>query len=168
MAGYHGAAIHGGRARLVRVEALLGRGLSRVVLVGMPDAVAREARERLPAALRRHGFPFPRGKVLLNLVPAWFPKGGMPLDLALAASLLAAQGELPAQGPPWLLLAELDLRGRLHPAARGTLLAALTAAEAGGFAGVVTAPEAAGEAALAPGLPAWGAADLTEAVAILR
>lgn len=164
----YGAALHGGRARLVRVETLLGRGLSRIVLVGMPDAVAREARERLPAALRRHGFPFPRGKVLFNLVPAQIPKGGLPLDLALAVSLLVAQGSLREPARPWLLLAELDLDGRLHPPARGTLLAALAASSAAeDFAGVVTAPEVAAEAALAPGLPSFAAVDLAEAAALL-
>ncbi len=169
MAGIYGAALHGGRARLVRVETLLGRGLSRIVLVGMPDAVAREARERLPAALRRHGFGFPRGKVLLNLVPAQFPKGGLPLDLALAISILVAQGSLPPPPRPWLLLAELDLEGRLHPPARGTLLAALAAGEAGAdFAGIITAPAVAAEAALAPGIRAWGAVDLSEAAELLQ
>ena len=169
MAEIYGAALHGGRARLVRVEALLGRGLSRVILVGMPDAVAREARERLPAALRRHGFGFPRGKLLLNLVPAQIPKGGLPLDLALAVAVLAAQGSIQPPSGRWLFLAELDLEGRLHPPARGTLLAALAAGGAEErFAGVVTAPAAAPEAALAPGLAAYPAADLGEVAALLE
>jgi magnesium chelatase family protein len=169
MGGIHGAALHAGGAQLVRVEALCGRGLSRVVLVGMPDLVAREARERLPAALRKHGYGFPRGKVLLNLVPAQIPKGGLPLDLALAVAILVEQGSLPPPKRDWLLLAELDLDGRLHAPARGTLLAALaTGGAEGDFAGVITAPEVAAEAALAPGISAYAARDLGEAVRILE
>ncbi len=166
MAAIYGAALHGGEARLVRVEAVLGRGLSRITLVGMPDQPTREARERLPSAFSSHGFPFHRGHVLFNLVPAQFPKGGMPLDLALAASLLIAQRVLEAPHRPWLLLAELDLDGRLAPPARGTLLAALAVGKA--FGGVLTAPEAAPEAALAPHTRAYAAQDLEEAVEILR
>ncbi len=131
----------------------------------MPDAVAREARERLPAALARHGFTFPRGKVLFNLVPAQLPKRGLPLDLALAVALLVADGQLPALRSPILFLAELDLKGCLGPPSRGTLLAAMAAK--GRFA-LLSSPEGAAEAALAPGMTAWGASDLGEVAAILR
>ena len=162
----YGATLHGGQARLVRVEAMLGRGLTRVLVVGMPDAVALEARERLPPALRRHGFSFPNGKVLFNLVPSELPKSGLPLDLALAVALLAAQGELRLPERPLLFLAELDLAGRLLPPARGTLLAAMAARHE--LAGVVAAPAAAAEAALAPGVPAYAAADLSAVAEILR
>lgn len=164
--GIYGATLYGGKARLVRVEALLGRGLSRVQVVGMPDAVALEARERLPPALRRHGFSFPKGKVLFNLVPAQLPKSGLPLDLALAVAVLAAQRLLPPPRQPLLFLAELDLEGRLGPPARGTLLAAMAAR--GHLAGVVTAPEAAPEGALAPGVPVYGVGDLGGVAALLR
>lgn len=164
--GVYGATLHGGRARLVRVEALLGRGLSRTIVVGIPDAVAREARERLPSALQRHGFPFPGGKVLFNLVPAQLPKGGLPLDLALAVALLVAQGRLPQLQKPFVFVAELDLKGHLGPPARATLLAAMAAR--GTAAGLVTAPDAAPEAALAPGLAVFAASDLAAVAALVR
>ena len=98
--GIYGASLFGARARLVRVEALTGRGLSRTVLSGMPDVVAREARERLPSALAAHGLRYPAGKVLFNLVPAQMPKTGLPLDLALAVALLVADGQWLAPQAP--------------------------------------------------------------------
>jgi magnesium chelatase family protein len=161
------AALYGGKAHLVRVETLVSRGLPRVQIIGMPDAVAKEARERLPAALASHDFPFPRGKVLFNLVPAQLPKGGLPIDLALAIGLLRAQGLIPSFEAPHLFLAELDLQGRLRSPARGTLLAAL---EASRYLKprVITTPEAAVEAALAPGIRAYGLTDLSEVVEFLR
>lgn len=151
----------------MQVETCLGRGLSRVLLVGMPDAVAREARERLPAAFARHGLSFPKGKVLFNLVPAEIPKRGLPLDLALAVSLLQASGALPRGGEDLLFLAELDLEGGLRPPARGTLLAALAAAREG-IVGLVTARGAVGEARLVPGLTVYGCDHLGEVLALLR
>lgn len=155
----HGATLFGGRAHLVRVEALTGRGLSRTILSGMPDAVARESRERLPAALAAHGLRHPQGKVLFNLVPAQLPKQGLPLDLALATSLLVADGQWPAPAQPLLCIAELDLQGRLGAPSRGLLLAALAAARQQDWL-LVTAPESAAEARLAPGLRVFGCPDL--------
>lgn len=156
-----GATLFGDSAHLVQVETRLGRGLSRVIMVGMPDAVAREARERLPAALAWHGFRFPKGKVLFNLVPAQLPKRGLPLDLALAVALLVQDRQFPAPKLAVLFLAELDLQGRLRPPARGTLLASLAALE-GQCSIVVTAMESAPEAAIAPGVMAYGLNDLGE------
>jgi magnesium chelatase family protein len=162
-----GATLFGDSAHLVQVETRLGRGLSRVIMVGMPDAVAREARERLPAALAWHGFRFPKGKVLFNLVPAQLPKRGLPLDLALAVAVLVQDRQFPAPPMPILFLAELDLQGRLRPPARGTLLASLAALE-GQCCTVLTAVESAPEAAIAPGIQAFGLLDLGEVEEFLR
>jgi magnesium chelatase family protein len=163
----HGATIFGGRAQLVRVEAQSGRGLSRTILSGMPDAVARESRERLPAALEAHGLSHPKGKVLFNLVPAQVPKQGLPLDLALATALLVADGQWPEPRQPLLCIAELDLQGRLGAPSRGLLLAALLAARTENLL-LVTAPESAAEARLAPGLRVFACADLSELGARLQ
>ncbi|MCP4093926.1 MAG: YifB family Mg chelatase-like AAA ATPase [Planctomycetes bacterium] len=162
-----GATLFGDSAHLVRVETRMGRGLSRVIMVGMPDAATREARERLPAALARHDFSFPKGKVLFNLVPAQLPKRGLPLDLALAVSLLIQDRQLPKLKSSILFLAELDLQGRLRPPARGTLLASLAALEEQ-CSTVITAPESAQEAAIAPGIQAYGLVDLQEVKEFLR
>ncbi len=162
-----GATLFGSHAHLIRVETRTGRGLSRVILVGMPDAVAREARERLPSALQKHQFPFPKGKVLFNLVPAQLPKCGLPFDLALAISLLVEEKLCPPPPSLTLFLAELDLQGRLGPPARGTLLAALAAVQ-GSCTQLITAPAAAQEASLAPGIQAYGLVDLGEVVQFLR
>jgi magnesium chelatase family protein len=162
-----GATLFGDSAHLVRVETRMGRGLSRVIMVGMPDAATREARERLPAALARHDFSFPKGKVLFNLVPAQLPKRGLPFDLALAVSLLIQDRQLPVLKSSVLFLAELDLQGRLRPPARGTLLASLAALQEKCTV-VITAPESAQEAAIAPGIQAYGLMDLQEVKEFLR
>ncbi|MDP7063036.1 MAG: YifB family Mg chelatase-like AAA ATPase [Planctomycetota bacterium] len=160
-AAVYGATLFGDSAHLVRVETRMGRGLSRVIMVGMPDTATREARERLPAAMARHDFRFPKGKVLFNLVPAQLPKRGLPFDLALSVSLLIQDRQLPRLKQSILFLAELDLQGRLRPPARGTLLASLAALENQCHV-VITAPESAQEAAIAPGMQAYGLADLQE------
>lgn len=162
-----GATLFGSQAHLVRAETRTGRGLSRIILVGMPDAVAREARERLPSVFEQYDLPFPKGKVLFNLVPAQMPKCGLPLDLALAVSLLVEEQLVPRPKQPILFLAELDLKGRLGPPARGTLLAALAAMQEG-CTTLITAPAAATEAALVPDMHAYGLDNLGEVVAFLK
>ena len=142
-----GACLHDGRAQLFRVECLVSRGLPRVQLVGLADLAAREARERLPAAFAQQGLQFPKGKVLFNLVPAQLPKRGLPVDLALACSLLLATGQISALDQSLLAIAELDLAGCLRPAARGVLLAAIASQR--GSTRMLVAPESLTEARLA-------------------
>ena len=167
-ANFFGAALYAGNAELVRVEVLLSRGLPKTTLVGMPDVPAKEARERLPSALSAFGHCYPKSKVLFNLVPAQIPKGGLPLDLALAVALLHAQGVVPSPGNPVVLLAELDLQGRLRAPAKGTLLAALQAGRLKKGAAVITAVDAAAEAAIAPGIQAFGCEDLGQVIDLLQ
>jgi len=160
-----GACLHDGRAQAFRVECLVSRGLPRVQIVGLPDLAAREARDRLPAAFAQQGLQFPKGKVLFNLVPALLPKRGLPVDLALACSLLLATGQIPALDRSLLAVAELDLAGCLRPAARGVLLASM--ASQATSSRMVVAPESLPEARLAQA-HSMAAASLNELVQCLR
>ena len=44
---------------LVEVEVDLAQGLPNFTVVGLPDAAVQEARERVRAAVRNSGYPFP-------------------------------------------------------------------------------------------------------------
>jgi len=46
-------------SELVEVEADLAQGLPNLTVVGMPDAAVQEARQRVRAAIKNSGFPFP-------------------------------------------------------------------------------------------------------------
>src|SRR5262245_54782150 len=112
-----GAAVVGVRAHLIRVEADTAAGFPRFSLLGLPDSSVRESKDRLHAALRNCGYRFKWDRRLtVNLSPAGLPKLGPGFDLAIAASLLAADGELPI-GPlaTVLLVGELALDGGLRP-----------------------------------------------------
>lgn len=162
----YASTIHASQGHLVGVESRSDPGLSRVLMVGMPDAVARESRERLPSALKHNGFSFPKGKVLFNLFPAQIPKKGVPIDLALAVSLLVEEKFALEPQRPTLFIAELDLQGNLHPPAYGTLLAAIAAVEAD--VQIITAHQSAKEAALAPNSIVYSFSNLAEVVAFLN
>src|SRR5512132_2332635 len=115
------AALWGLEAFPVECEVDVGPGLPGFVLVGLPDASAREARERVWPALRNSGFQPPDRHVTANLAPAGRRKEGAAADLAIALGVLVAT----AQAPPERLegtaaLGELALDGALRPVA-GTL-----------------------------------------------
>jgi magnesium chelatase family protein len=115
----------------VRVEAHLGGGLPTFHVVGLPEAVVRESRERVRAALTVAGFAFPPARITVNLSPADFPKEGGRFDLPIALGILVASGQLPAAGlAATEFHGELSLGGELR-AMRGALPAAYHATRAG-------------------------------------
>src|ERR1700753_1186154 len=81
-------------APLVRVEVHLGPGLPAFHLVGLPEAVVRESRERVRSAILTSGFEFPAGRITVNLSPADLPKEGGRFDLPIAVGILAASGQV--------------------------------------------------------------------------
>lgn len=85
-------------APLVRVEVHLGSGLPAFIIVGLPEAVVRESKERVRSALATSGFEFPAGRITVNLSPADLPKEGGRFDLPIAVGILAASGQLPQRG----------------------------------------------------------------------
>jgi magnesium chelatase family protein len=135
-------------ARPVRVEVDVHRGLPAFSVVGLPDAAVREARERVRAALVNCGFDFPLQRIVANLAPASLRKAGPGLDLAIAAALLTASGQLdPGQLPKLAMVGELALDGSVRPVPG--VLAIAEAARERGLEAIVVPAENGPEAALA-------------------
>jgi magnesium chelatase family protein len=134
-------------ARPVRVEVDVHRGLPAFSLVGLPDAAVREARERVRAAVTNCGFEFPLKRIVANLAPASLRKAGPGLDLAIAAALLTASGQLGLEKlPPLAMVGELALDGTLRPVPG--VLAIAEEARARGLEAIVVPFENGPEAAL--------------------
>ncbi|MEM1232206.1 MAG: YifB family Mg chelatase-like AAA ATPase [Pseudomonadota bacterium] len=118
-------------APLVTVETHLTQGLPGFTLVGLPAAAVREARDRVRSAIVNSGFRFPRGKVIVNLAPGDLAKEGPRYDLAIAASVLCATGQLTTRrAADYEFLGELSLDGSLR-GIRGSYCAALASEGAG-------------------------------------
>jgi magnesium chelatase family protein len=138
-------------ARPVRVEVDVHRGLPGFAIVGLPDAAVREARERVRAALVNCGFEFPLRRIVVNLAPASLRKAGPGMDLAIAAALLSASGQLEWEALSRVALAgELALDGSTRPI-HGALAIAEAARE-GGAEAILLPAENGAEAALARGI----------------
>jgi magnesium chelatase family protein len=118
-------------APLVTVEVHLGNGLPAFNIVGLPEKAVQEARDRVRSALVNAAFDFPARRITVNLAPADLPKQGSRFDLAIAAGILAASGQIPTNRLATTeLLGELALSGALRPVP-GALPVALAAHRAG-------------------------------------
>ncbi len=152
---------------VVEVEVDTAGGLPRVIIVGMPDAAVQESRERVQAAVRNSGHPFPRKKVTVNLAPASVRKAGPAYDLPIAIGVLLATRFLPPQSvESTMILGELSLDGTVRHV-RGVLPMAATARE-NGFERVIVPEVDAVEAALIPGLEVLPASSLVDVIGHLQ
>lgn len=160
-------ALIGVEGKLIEIEADLGAGLPGMKLVGLPDAGLREAKDRVRSAVRNTGAPWPKHNLTLGLSPANLPKIGSAYDVAIAASVLAADGTVPATKLVGaVVLGELALDGRIRPV-RG-VLPSLLAARGLGMTCAVVPEDCLLEAALVGGMDIRGAAHLGDVLAWLK
>lgn len=83
-------AFSGLSAVAVEVQAHIAPGMHAFVVVGLPDKVIAESRERIRAAFHAVGLSLPYQRITLSLSPADLPKEGSHYDLPMALALLAA------------------------------------------------------------------------------
>jgi magnesium chelatase family protein len=153
-------------APLVRVEVHAGAGLPAFSIVGLPETVVKESKDRVRAALANCGFELPAGHITVSLAPADLPKEGGRFDLPIAVGILVASGQLPHRTfDATELYGELSLGGELL-SIRGVLPTALQGRRAG-HTQVFPAVNL-GEAALARHGRVLGAAHLMDVVSYAR
>ena len=157
------ATLLGVRGSRVDVEVHAGIGLPGFTVVGQPDEVCRESRDRVRAALLSCGLPWPTRRVTVNLAPTGDRKSGACLDLAIAIGLLAAQEVIDIDAlANFAFIAELGLDGSLRPVRGATpLVLALTDRMA------VVAPENLAEASAATPAQVYSAKNLRDVVECL-
>ena len=124
------------------------RGLNSLAMVGLPDAAVKEAKDRVESAIKNSGFPFPNGRIIVNLAPADIRKEGPTYDLPIAVGIMVAAGQALADVTQCVFLGELSLDGAVRHA-QGILPMVALARERGIRTAYVPAVDAA-EAALLP------------------
>ncbi|MHB8763346.1 MAG: magnesium chelatase domain-containing protein, partial [Deferrisomatales bacterium] len=160
-------AVQGIDAYRVDVEVDVARALPSFAVVGLPDNAVKESKDRVKAAIRNSGYPFPPHRITVNLAPADVKKEGAGFDLPMAVAILASDSDLGLQGlDRVLLLGELSLDGAVRPV-RGVLPVAAEAARLGARALLVPRDNAA-EAAVVQGVEVWPADSLAQVVEGLR
>ncbi len=119
---------YGMDAPQVRVEVDITNGIPAFAIVGLPEAVVKESKDRVRAAILNSNFEFPVGRIIVNLAPADLPKEGGRFDLPIAIGILTASDQLPGVNlSNCELYGELSLSGEVR-AVRGALPAAIAAA----------------------------------------
>jgi len=162
-----GSSVIGIEAYLIDVEVDTSPGLPQFSTVGLPDVSVRESRDRIKAAVKNSGYPFPRHHVTVNLAPADIKKEGTGFDLPIAAGILAAEGVIgPDMLHDYILLGELSLNGRIK-GVNGALPAAFQA-QAAGLRGIILSPDNAPEAAMVAGIEVIPVENLAEVVEFLN
>jgi magnesium chelatase family protein len=121
----------GMEAPQVCVEVHVGPGLPLFSIVGLPEAVVKESKDRVRSALANAHFDFPAGRITVNLAPADLPKEGGRFDLPIALGVLTASEQLPSGSLAGCeFYGELSLSGELR-GVRGMLPAVCQASRAG-------------------------------------
>lgn len=96
---------------LISVEVDIARGLPSMTIVGLPDTAVQESRERVRAAIKNSGLPFPSARVTVNLAPADIRKAGPAYDLPIAIGILLANEQIFGDVEPAIIMGELSLDG---------------------------------------------------------
>ncbi|WP_370931549.1 YifB family Mg chelatase-like AAA ATPase [Bartonella sp. DGB1] len=117
-------AFRGVEAIPIEVQTLIANGKMGISVVGLPDKVVAESKERITAAFFSIGIKLPAKKIIVNLSPADLPKEGSHYDLPIALGILRAMEKL-ANFPldKYYILGELALDASIKKI-NGALLAA--------------------------------------------
>jgi magnesium chelatase family protein len=154
------AAVIGLDAFTVEVETHLERGLPNLSIVGLPDSVVRESKDRINAAIKNSGYVFPLKKITVNLAPADIKKEGSSYDLPIAVAILGATGQLDIERTrDFIILGELSLDGLVRPV-KGALPIAVMSEKK--YKGIIIPVENADEAAVIPGVSVYPVGDLKQ------
>ena len=162
LAKVYSAAVVGLEGELVEVEVDILPGMPAVNVVGLPDTMVQEARERVRSAVRNSGCFFPNKRLTVSLAPADVKKEGSAFDLPIAVGVVIASEQMIADVSESLFLGELSLDGRLR-STHGVLPMVSLARDRGMRSVYVPACDAA-EAALVEGIEVYPVETFTELV----
>lgn len=164
----HSGAINGVDATGVEIEVFSMLGTSQFAIVGLPDQAVREAKDRIPTALKNSALA--SGKefdVTVNLAPADVRKEGPIYDLPIAVGLLRATGRLRNEHlDDFALVGELALSGEVRRV-RGILPIVMEMKRIG-LKAVLVPKDNADEASVVPGIDVIPVGTLREAVEYLN
>jgi len=164
----YSGAINGVDARMVEIEVYSQLGTSQFAIVGLPDTAVKEAKDRIPKALKSQGLaPKKEYDVTVNLAPADVRKEGSIYDLPIAIGLLGATGRVRNQHlDEYGLIGELALSGEVRQA-RGILPMVMEMRRVG-LRAVIVPYENVGEASVVSGIDVIPVRTVQDAVQYLN
>ncbi len=146
----------------VTVETDVSKGIPSYDMVGLPDAAVKESKERVRSAIKNSALEFPLHRVTVNFAPAYVKKEGSAFDLAIAVSLLIANGVLECETEGIVFFGELALNGDLRPVTG--VLPSIISARDQGFKTFIVPKGNEREAGFIHGVNVYAAGSLKEVV----
>jgi len=108
------AVLEGVKGNIVKVEVDISKGMPSFNMVGLPDVMIKESKDRIRAAVINAGKEFNYRKIVINLSPASTRKAGTHLDLSIAVAYLCASKQVnPTIVEKYGYIGELSLSGEL-------------------------------------------------------
>lgn len=150
----------------VEVEIDISSGLPQFNIVGLPDNVVKESKERIRSALKNSGYEFPMERITVNLAPAQLKKEGAGFDLPIAVGILIASEVIPPLSKSLFITGELSLDGYVKPV-YGVLSMAVRAKQDGVESMIVPNGNASEAAIVGEPLTVYPVKSLRDAVSFL-
>ncbi|NUN10824.1 MAG: YifB family Mg chelatase-like AAA ATPase [Ignavibacteriaceae bacterium] len=163
----YSGATYGIDAFIVEVETNVEKLVPGFLVVGLPDNVVKESRERVTAAIKNCNLKFPIQKITVNLAPADIKKEGSAYDLPMAIGILAASEQInPGYLESTVMIGELSLDGKLR-GIKGALPITFQAKQKG-FKNIILPADSAKEASIVEGINVYGFESLYDVVELLN
>ncbi|MBR0512013.1 MAG: YifB family Mg chelatase-like AAA ATPase [Ruminococcus sp.] len=150
----------------VDVEIDISRGNPMFEIVGLPDTVVKESRERIRAALRSCSISFPVASVMINLAPADTKKSGSVHDMAIFMAVLRGMRMITEETDGSAFIGEISLNGDIRRI-NGVLPMVMLARETG-IKSVFVPAENAKEASVIDGIDIYGVHNAEELIRHFR
>lgn len=151
---------------VVEVEVDLNGGLPSINMVGLPDTVVKESKERVKSAIKNSGFKMEPARITINFAPADLKKEGTHLDLAIAVGILSCMNEINYKNTlGCAFIGELSLNGEIR-GVRGVLPMVLEARKT--FKKIFIPQENLGEVDFIEDIKIYPVSNLNEVVDILN
>lgn len=146
----HSIALEGLSPLTIEVEVSFVRGQPQLLIIGLPNRILTEAKERIAAAVGEQGIRLSARKMLVNLAPADVKKTASYYELAIAVGLLRLHGQMPSAPANTAYFGEFSLSGRLKPLKQ--VIPLLLGAKSLGFSSIVLPDQSLVAAQHIPGL----------------
>lgn len=156
-------ALKGLEGYAVDIEVDIAGGVPSVEMVGLPDAVVKESKDRVRSAIINSDYEYPIRRITINFAPAETRKEGSIFDLPIAIGILSSSGQILKDATKdYVFLGELSLDGSLRRI--NGLMAILISGVQEGYKRFVIPDANRQEACYIEGIEVYAANNLSEVV----
>lgn len=156
-------ALKGLEGYAVDIEIDISGGVPQIEMVGLPDAVVKESKDRVRSAIINSDYEYPIRRITINFAPAETRKEGSIFDLPIAIGILSASKQVDyAKTKDYVFLGELSLDGTLRRI--NGMMAILISGVQAGYKKFIIPYDNRKEACYIEGIEVYPAKDLTQVV----